>query len=134
MKNICKYLSYAVLALGTIGSIVMAKTYGVVLKPAKLTSITERSWPLTIGIFIGCMFSVSVLFVILRALYEILEKLESLEYNTEKQSQPDSALSAAAKEVEEKQILSKGGWKCPDCGKINYSYFSRCQKCNKTKV
>lgn len=134
MKNICKYLSYAVLGLGAVGSIIMAKTYGVTIKPAKLVDITERSWPLTIAIFIASMFSVIVLFAILKALSEILEKMETLEYNSAKQSKPETTLSAAARETEESQLLSKGGWRCLACGKVNISYFSHCQNCNKPKA
>ncbi|MGN0370437.1 MAG: hypothetical protein ACI4EW_07815 [Butyrivibrio sp.] len=33
---------------------------------------------------------------------------------------------------EEKNILANGGWKCPDCGKINRSYETTC-KCGKRK-
>ena len=28
---------------------------------------------------------------------------------------------------EEEKIISDGGWKCPDCGKVNFKYNSRCE-------
>ena len=27
---------------------------------------------------------------------------------------------------EENKILTDGGWKCPNCGKVNFRYYSRC--------
>ncbi|MGN0379171.1 MAG: hypothetical protein ACI4EU_06250 [Butyrivibrio sp.] len=34
---------------------------------------------------------------------------------------------------EEKYVMSNGGWKCPDCGRINRVYETTC-KCGKTKM
>lgn len=37
-----------------------------------------------------------------------------------------SLLSAAAKENDEKKMLSNGGWKCNKCGRVNPSYTGSC--------
>jgi len=44
----------------------------------------------------------------------------------------EAGLSQLDKEAEINKIIAKGGWKCPNCGKINYSYETTC-KCGRGK-
>ena len=81
MKDFCRVLSWIVLILGLIGAFLIANTYGVITKVStskwgNVSTETQRDWPLTIGIFIGTAISALVIFAILGALAEIIERLE----------------------------------------------------------
>ena len=84
MKNLCRYLSFFVLGFGTIGAIVLASTLGISLTVKEkgyygtgIETVEKRDWGTTIGIFIGTMFCVVVIYVTLRALCELHEKVDT---------------------------------------------------------
>ena len=116
MKQICKYLGYAWLVLGIIGSFILANNLG--------AGVSERDWVLTISVFVAGILSTSAFASILLGIAEILERLESI---SKKQvaSVSDtyshgSALTRAAEEQD------KTFWKCPQCGKNNPPYTGTC--------
>ena len=116
MNEWCRKLGIATGILGTIGSFVIAYSSGQTLDGYH----TVRNWPLTIGIFAGCMFSVVVLVTILLAISSILDKLDEIEYEDE--SVPTSSIHSNTSDT------SSGNdnfWVCK-CGKRNPNYVGTC--------
>ena len=37
------------------------------------------------------------------------------------------------REEEENEIIANGGWRCDNCGKVNYHYMTSCRYCNESK-
>ena len=125
MNEWCRKLGIATGILGTIGSFVIAYSSGQTLDVLKGYQ-TVRNWPLTIGIFAGCMFSVVVLATILFAISSILDKLAELEYDDDGTSFPASHDS-----ILDNSSGSNGSWVC-ECGKRNPSYTGTCS-CGRNK-
>lgn len=126
MKKLCNALAIITFVLGLVGSFILAKNLGRTLVYSSTKyNITEyeRSWGLTIGIFLGCMFSVVVLSAILWSLAEIMKRLEILEQAT---------AVTMYKVSSESSTSVKDGWVCPNCGTTNYSYVTTC-KCGTKK-
>lgn len=111
MKKACKALGIILLVGGIIGAIIVTKQLGVVS---------------AISIYI----SVLILPVILLAIAEILENQEYIIKSNEKFF---PFLDILAKEAEEREILSSGGWKCPVCDTFNRFYEKTCNKCGQEK-
>lgn len=44
-----------------------------------------------------------------------------------------TTVKSAANMSKEQQILADGGWKCSNCGKVNYKYLTRCD-CGTSKM
>ncbi|MBQ8569367.1 MAG: hypothetical protein IJ446_09135 [Oscillospiraceae bacterium] len=127
MKDICRVLSKVVLALGTIGSMILAGTLG------KETSISaygaiqqERNWGTTIIVFLAAAFSVFLMFVILSALGEILENQERIMYS--------QTNSASKNKISNSNSSNSGGtWTCPECDTVNSNSVRMCKDCGYTK-
>lgn len=127
MKNICKNIGYAVLVLGTIGSIYLANKLGVSLT-GLIYSHYERDWGQTIVIFLTGFASSGITSVIFLALSEILEKLEFVTYNTTPNNEPslfEQISEENTKKLHEK-MLAEGGWKCAHCGRVNHQTVGSC--------
>lgn len=121
VKNLTKYVGYAILVLGLIGGIVLAAKFGVHVNYTY--GYTRREWPLTIGIFVGGALSTLCISAILLGISEILEHLENIEYRS------GSILSIIENHYSKKNSnieAKKGEWKCPDCGKINPNHVGIC--------
>ena len=130
MGNTCKLLSKVFGVLGAIGTIVVAYFGG---RTANLYSMRydyyERNWPLTIGIFIGTGLGVAIISVALYTLGEIYDKVYSMSFNGVGSISESTAkgLEYLGQQAEEERLLKNGGWKCPNCGKINNSYETTCK-------
>lgn len=123
MKKWCAGLGAFNAFFGTIGSFLVASELG---KKVQITdkyfTQTVRDWPLTIGIFAGCMLSVIVLATFLFGLSVALGKLEAIE----------ASLSESYDEGGEGSSYSLlnnssdgGYWTCA-CGKRNPNYTGTC--------
>lgn len=100
MKQICKYLGYATLILGILGSLVLAFREGMLN-------------------FIFGVFTTAVPASILLGISKILEELENLKGNSGTPEQ-DTDLTRLEEERE------RTYWKCPQCGKSNPPYAGTC--------
>ncbi len=121
MKNTIKTFGCIIEILGVIGSFFLAKVMGIsaeINRNGKLE--TARNWGLTIGIFLGCVITISAIALILLGIAEILEKLESMEFK----AQSDSGTGIASKKIIEEE--ERMFWKCPKCGKSNPPYTGTC--------
>lgn len=70
--------------------------------------------------------------VALYTLGEIYDRVFSSTFSRGMSASVENGLTAIANEEEKKRILNNGGWKCPDCGKVNRSYETTC-KCGRSK-
>lgn len=123
MKLVCKYLGYCVIVLGILGSIFLAKNFGVTIEESYRGIELTRSWPLTIIYFIAGLLSVSICASILLGISEILEYLESVkEVRTEGPIQEEDPISR----LESEQLAESTFWKCSECGKSNPPYTGTC--------
>ncbi|WP_124066289.1 hypothetical protein [Clostridium sp. E02] len=121
MKEILKTISLIELVGGAIASFFFAKFFGVSIL---FTGETERNWLLTILIFVFALFCTFVNFVILMAIYEILDNQGRI---YEKLNQTTIKLD---KQEDNEPSLNK--WKCSTCGKYNYNYVGTCS-CGNTR-
>lgn len=115
----CTVFGVIELILGTIGSFVLANKLGY----SSDTGIfdLERDWILTISIFIGSMFIVGIISIILFAVGSIidnqiqinvrLERITEMLYSLSKQDSPQ---------------INSNFWKCPKCGKRNAAFVGTC--------
>ena len=76
MKGLCKALASIVFVLGTIGSIVLANTFGNKINYSTFT--LERDVATTMGIFLMSFLTVLVLSVILYSIGEVLENQKEI--------------------------------------------------------
>lgn len=122
MKTICKISGYFIGIIGTIGSFIMAKEFGVSNTIKYLGIYTERNWILTIAIFIGSMAMISSISFILLGISDVLKKIENQEMRREEKGY-DNKLRKIVEEEEEKE---KKYWRCPKCGEKNPPYPGTC--------
>ena len=125
MQKSCSILGAIVLVLGVIGSIGLAWNNGVTITYNAYFGIEkERSMLLTMVWFVGGVFSTAIGTVILIALGEILENLETI---LKRISVIEGKVSSVEKrEKEADDITYNGSWKCPQCGRVNASYTGTC--------
>ncbi|WP_077609606.1 hypothetical protein [Clostridium sp. Marseille-P2415] len=121
MKEILKILAIIELIGGAIAGFFFAKFYGVNIL---LSGDLERDWLLTIIIFVFILFCSFISFVILMAIYEILDNQHHI---YEKLTQITAKID---KQVENEPSPNK--WKCSKCGKYNMNYVGTCS-CGNTK-
>ena len=127
MGTACRTLSIIYGILGVIGSFITSK---------RILETTDN-WGTTIAVFFGVVLLVAMVTVGLYTLGEIYETANN-SIGVGSQSGKINALaqetvsSKSKRETEEKRKLSSGGWKCPDCGKMNNSYETTCS-CGRRK-
>lgn len=135
MGDICKTLAKIYGVIGAIGTIVASITLGKTASIRNYSISYERSWLLTIAIFLGVGLSVAMVTAALYTLGEIYDRVYSSSFsaNSSISAETATSLTALAKENEEKKMLASGGWKCPaPCNKIHPSYETSCS-CGKSK-
>ncbi len=77
--QLIKILSYVELVFGTIGSFILAYTYGQEISHVGYTRLYyTRNWGTTMGIFLAGLFSVALMFVLIYGFYMLLENQETL--------------------------------------------------------
>ena len=122
----CRTLAIIYGIIGVIGAFISART----------TNNTS-GFGMACVVFFGVVFVVAMVVVGLYTLGEIYETVNKT-YVAASQSSKINALaqetvsSKSKRETEEKRKLSSGGWKCPDCGKMNNSYETTCS-CGRRK-
>lgn len=126
MGALCKKLAIVYGVLGGLGTLYLAYYLGAPLKYYGIKS--ERNWGITLAVFFGMGFAVAIGTAMLYTIGEIHDKLTSLYYRDKISfSEAESkGLAEIGRAAEEKKILSKGGWKCPKCDRLNYSYVMSC--------
>ncbi len=127
MGSVCKGLATLYGVFGSIGTIVMSYSLG------KIGAVhrADRTWLLTISVFLGMGLMVAMICVALYTLGDIHEQLQSYTFAGRSGLSDLSGLSED-KETKNKRLLANGGWKCPDCGSIHPSYETTC-KCGRSK-
>ena len=126
MGTACRTLSIIYGILGVIGAFVSAHTTNKI-----------SGFGMACVVFFGVILLVAMVAVGLYTLGEIYETSNN-SYRAGSQSRKINALaqetvsSKSKRETEEKRKLSSGGWKCPDCGKMNNSYETTCS-CGRRK-
>ena len=135
--GLCKLLAIIYGILGSIGSIVMANILG---KSAeydfvKREMVSERNWPLTIAIFVGTLLVVAMISVGLYTIGEIYDRVYSNAFTANGAISEKTAegLAVLAEQAETERTLDAGGWRCPDCNKVNPSYVTTCM-CGRSKL
>lgn len=83
----------------------------------------ETNWWITIMIFAASFYSVLILYIILYALYKILD-------NQDKNLCEINKLAAIINE--ENKELTQSDWSCPECGRKN-NYFIKTCRCGASK-
>ncbi len=121
MKQVCKYLGYVTLVVGIIGSIIIAKDFGIELSGRHI----ERNWTSTFSYFIAGLFVTAVWTSLLLGISAVLESLESLK-SFQKEEKEYRLLQIHDEDV------AKNYWKCPQCGKSNPPYTGTCS-CGQVK-
>lgn len=108
MQGNCKIIGTIYLILGMIGSVVAA-------------------WEAeSIILFLIIGFGVIVQVVTLYTLDEILEKVSGIKFDiSQKKKQEVTSLNDNESGYNRNSFLN-GGWKCPECGKMNASYVGTC--------
>ena len=124
MKQFLHVLAVIELVLGIIGCFVVAYQRGNTIDFVYSgKTYFERDWSMTIGIFIGGLISILIVFGILEGMVAILENQEDI--YTQLRTNNNSVSSY----MENNPLFNqpkKDEWKCPNCGKINASYVGTC--------
>ena len=107
MSKLLKVLSIIVLIFGLIGAFILGSAY--------------KDAAFAIGVFIGAFFSSFVLFAILYALGEILDRLDRMEAVNDKPCTVENV-----KLNVENQYLPNNLWKCSHCGTVNDNSVKVC--------
>ena len=117
--KLLKIVSYIILVIGIISSIMAAIVYGNV----------ARYTPLAIAILLYCIFASLVLFLIVNAIGTILELTEEmhLKIYTKEETNKHEATKPTVDFQEQK--VSKESWKCPVCGTLNAPGTDICKGC-----
>lgn len=111
MEQFCKTLGYIIYILGTIGSFMVAKSVGDIIR--------GNSFILIALVFISFEFAVVVQGTMMVCLGEILSYVQSLKVYTEVAVENSNGR-------QDEKLLTKGGWKCSKCGKVNPQYTGTC--------
>lgn len=121
MKEVCRKLSFIILVLGIIGSIILAKQNGIKVDIYSYKSYVERDTILTIAWFLTGLFFTAIGFILFYALSEILDNQERIH----------SKLYEVMDDIEQKEkdehnIKYNSSWRCPSCGRVNASFTGVC--------
>ena len=121
----CRTLAIIYGILGVIGSFVSAHTTN------KISGVG-----MACVVFFGVILLVAMVAVGLYTLGEIYETSNNSNgvgsQSRKINSLAQETVSSIKREAEEKRKISSGGWKCPDCGKMNNSYETTCS-CGRRK-
>lgn len=128
MGNQCRILAIIYMILGVISSIILAISLGITAEMGKYSVQFERNWVLTLAIFVGGVFTSYIVYVIMMTLADTHDTVSQILFKVG--NIPTSSIGYAS---EEDIFLANGGWKCPDCQKLNYSYETTC-RCGKSKL
>lgn len=129
-----KIIAFIELIIGVIGSIAAGAIFKTVDVEGILNYDIQEEF--NFGLMLGLLVSVIILFVILYALYAILDNLEALRGINKSDS--DKVENKTEKKRNIVQIVQEGEyWKCAKCGTINADFLNTCitcgQKVNKVK-
>ncbi len=120
-SSTCKVLGSIVLALGIIGTLILAVNYGKVLDYGYDFAYT-RDWVLTFTYLIGGCLITSIQSIVLFALGEILEFVERINCNIENEKHNSNSKTYESNSTIPQTIV----WTCPTCGGINHRDTGTC--------
>lgn len=123
MERLCKSLSGVMLALGFLGSIIVAWTCGMQERRVVYSTIEERNWGLTLLIFLVGVLSTGFASLIVYWMGEVAGRLNDIARGVK-----TSASSATAKSIYTKD----NSWICKKCENMNFLYESTC-KCGQRR-
>lgn len=137
MGKTCKVIAIITEIIGLIFSIDIADTWGKNLKigTKDLDMYIHRDWTLTLIIFVCALLIVSIVAASLYAIGEICDNVSVIAFYSSKNMDymPTSrAIAAWGKEADEEKIIRNGGWRCPDCKRVHYSFETSCS-CGRMK-
>jgi len=126
-----KTISIFMAVLGFIGSIVA----GVKYKAVDITNIYADP-KFNLGLFLSCLISTAILFIILYGIGAILENQEQILsklYSSDKKT--PLPISEASNSKLNLNTINDGsdGWRCKKCGKTNPNSSTTCKDCGAYK-
>ena len=125
MGTKCKNLATIYGVLGSIGTIAAAIIWGKTAKYSRYYDVEiVRNWPLTIAILLGLGLSVAMITAALYTIGETYDQVCSILYYVKNENEHSQS---------SQNIVPKGGWVCPKCGKAYQSYETSCRICGQFK-
>ena len=122
-SNIMKTISYLVLVLGVIGSIINGAIF-------KTYDLEKQKFVFDIESTISDIVMIIVLFLILITISTILAKLDNIENclsEQKRKSELDSNVVSEA--IMASEIGEENMWKCSKCGQLNSLNSKLCKSC-----
>lgn len=121
-----KIIAFIELIIGVIGSIAAGAIFKTVDVEGILNYDIQEEF--NFGLMLGLLVSVIILFVILYALYAILDNLEALRGINKSDS--DKVENKIEKKRNIVQNVQEGEyWKCAKCGTVNADWIDACITC-----
>ena len=117
-------IATVLLVCGIISSFVLAYFFGRTLTVGIIKDFYERSWPLTIGIFLGCIFGSLLQYAVLEGLSHILQTIDEIKKSTKQGA--DITMRQEADRQHEKKLETGEEWKCKRCGRIHPRQATSC--------
>lgn len=122
-SNIMKYISYAVLFFGIIGSIINGAVF-------KTYDLEKQKFVFDVESTISDIVMTIVLFLILLTISTILTKLDNIEKSLSEQKRKSELDSNVVSEaIMSSEIGEENMWKCSKCGQLNSLNSKLCKNC-----
>ena len=122
-SNIMKTISYLVLVLGVIGSIINGAIF-------KTYDLEKQKFVFDIESTISDIVMIIILFLILITISTVLAKLDNIEKSLSEQKRKSNLDSSVVSEaIMSSEIGEESMWKCKQCGQLNSLNSKLCKNC-----